>query len=252
MAFDPSSDYPLGAKRPDLVRTPGGIALDELSLDGEGVETGRAARDAGDAAAAGGGRARSRPGAARGQPPARGRARAAARRDDPRDLHRAASAPFVGRASSRRGPSGSTSWDAPRDRRVRPRGRAGLCGARAPCRLTSVLPASSRARSAGLRRELSIEPLAELGLVAMDEPERSRAVARRRGRARRRARRPPRAGLGRARPLRRPLRPRPRGRRRGGGARGRGDRAAARRRRRPARRARSALARADARRGSRG
>jgi len=39
MAFDPSSDYPLGANRPDLVRTPGGIALDELELHGEGVET---------------------------------------------------------------------------------------------------------------------------------------------------------------------------------------------------------------------
>jgi propanediol dehydratase small subunit len=39
MAFDPSSDYPLGANRPDLVWTPGGIALDELSLDGERVET---------------------------------------------------------------------------------------------------------------------------------------------------------------------------------------------------------------------
>ena len=39
MAFDPSSDYPLGAKRPDLVRTPGGIALEALSLDGKGVET---------------------------------------------------------------------------------------------------------------------------------------------------------------------------------------------------------------------
>jgi propanediol dehydratase small subunit len=39
MAFDPSSDYPLGAKRPDLVRTPGGIALEALSLDGMGVET---------------------------------------------------------------------------------------------------------------------------------------------------------------------------------------------------------------------
>ena len=39
MAFDPSSDYPLGSRRPDLVRTPGGIALDELELDGEGVET---------------------------------------------------------------------------------------------------------------------------------------------------------------------------------------------------------------------
>jgi propanediol dehydratase small subunit len=39
VAFDPSSDYPLGANRPDLVRTPGGIALDELELDGPGVET---------------------------------------------------------------------------------------------------------------------------------------------------------------------------------------------------------------------
>ena len=37
MSFDPSSDYPLGANRPDLVRTPGGIALDELELDGAGV-----------------------------------------------------------------------------------------------------------------------------------------------------------------------------------------------------------------------
>jgi propanediol dehydratase small subunit len=38
MGFDPSSDYPLGANRPDLVRTPGGIALDRLELHGEGVE----------------------------------------------------------------------------------------------------------------------------------------------------------------------------------------------------------------------
>ena len=38
MAFDPSSDYPLGARRPDLVRTPGGIALGELELHGAGVE----------------------------------------------------------------------------------------------------------------------------------------------------------------------------------------------------------------------
>jgi propanediol dehydratase small subunit len=39
MAFDPSSDYPLGANRPDLVRTPGGIALEDLELHGDGVET---------------------------------------------------------------------------------------------------------------------------------------------------------------------------------------------------------------------
>jgi propanediol dehydratase small subunit len=39
VALDPSSDYPLGANRPDLVRTPGGLSLDELKLDGTGVET---------------------------------------------------------------------------------------------------------------------------------------------------------------------------------------------------------------------
>ena len=37
MAFDPSSHYPLGSNRPDLVRTPGGLALDELELHGENV-----------------------------------------------------------------------------------------------------------------------------------------------------------------------------------------------------------------------
>jgi propanediol dehydratase small subunit len=39
MGFDPSSEYPLGAARPDLVRTPGGLALDELQLHGENVES---------------------------------------------------------------------------------------------------------------------------------------------------------------------------------------------------------------------
>jgi propanediol dehydratase small subunit len=33
VAFDPIADYPLGAKRPDLVRTPGGLGLEELTLD---------------------------------------------------------------------------------------------------------------------------------------------------------------------------------------------------------------------------
>jgi propanediol dehydratase small subunit len=31
--FDPHADYPLGARRPDLVRTPSGLALDEIGLD---------------------------------------------------------------------------------------------------------------------------------------------------------------------------------------------------------------------------
>ena len=38
MAFDPHRDYPLGSKRRDLVTTPGGIPLDELTLHGERVQ----------------------------------------------------------------------------------------------------------------------------------------------------------------------------------------------------------------------
>jgi len=37
MAFDPGTEYPLGRRRPDLVRTPGGLALGELELHGEDV-----------------------------------------------------------------------------------------------------------------------------------------------------------------------------------------------------------------------
>jgi propanediol dehydratase small subunit len=33
MAFDPASDYPLGSRRPDLVTTPSGLGLHELTLD---------------------------------------------------------------------------------------------------------------------------------------------------------------------------------------------------------------------------
>ncbi len=33
MVFDAAGDYPLGTRRPDLVRTPGGLAVDELTLD---------------------------------------------------------------------------------------------------------------------------------------------------------------------------------------------------------------------------
>jgi propanediol dehydratase small subunit len=33
MAFDPTADYPLGTRRPDLIRTPGGRPLEELTLD---------------------------------------------------------------------------------------------------------------------------------------------------------------------------------------------------------------------------
>ena len=33
MAFDARNDYPLGARRPDLVRTPGGVPLADVTLD---------------------------------------------------------------------------------------------------------------------------------------------------------------------------------------------------------------------------
>ena len=33
MAFDAAGDYPLGTRRPDLVRTPDGLALEDLTLD---------------------------------------------------------------------------------------------------------------------------------------------------------------------------------------------------------------------------
>ena len=39
MAFDPVSDYPLGSRRPDLVRTPSGLGLEDLTL--EAVRAGR-------------------------------------------------------------------------------------------------------------------------------------------------------------------------------------------------------------------
>jgi propanediol dehydratase small subunit len=33
VAFDPARDYPLGARRPDLVATPGGVPLGDVTLD---------------------------------------------------------------------------------------------------------------------------------------------------------------------------------------------------------------------------
>jgi propanediol dehydratase small subunit len=39
MTFDPNADYPLGQKRPDLVSTPTGRALEEVTL--EALRTGR-------------------------------------------------------------------------------------------------------------------------------------------------------------------------------------------------------------------
>jgi propanediol dehydratase small subunit len=38
VGFDPGRDYPLGSARPDLVATPGGTPLAELSLDAPGLD----------------------------------------------------------------------------------------------------------------------------------------------------------------------------------------------------------------------
>jgi propanediol dehydratase small subunit len=43
VAFDPRNDYPLGARRPDLVTTPGGVGLADVTLDA--VRSGSLAAD---------------------------------------------------------------------------------------------------------------------------------------------------------------------------------------------------------------
>ena len=157
------------ANRPDLVRTPGGLALDELELHGEDVELGGAARDAGDAAAAGRRRARGGPRAARRQPRC---ARPSWRRFRTRRSSR--STPRCGRGARRRrsSPRGRSGWRAG----ARPRRRRSCARRRRSTRSGGSLQPEERsarfvAREArGLRQELSIEPLAELGLVAMNGP----------------------------------------------------------------------------------
>ncbi len=39
MPFDPTVDYPLGSRRPDLVETPSGLALEEVTLESARVGT---------------------------------------------------------------------------------------------------------------------------------------------------------------------------------------------------------------------
>ena len=55
MGFDPVNDYPLGSKRPELVSTPTGIPLGEVTLEGPGgaaiIEFGTTVRVAGESEA---------------------------------------------------------------------------------------------------------------------------------------------------------------------------------------------------------
>ena len=135
--FDPATDYPLGSRRPDLVRTPSGLPLDEVTLeaarDGHARRGGHA-RDGRDAGA-----------------PGRGRPSGGPARSSRTDLDRAAEltgvpddellaiytalrpGPLVGRRARDlgRAPRGARRRA---DRRVRARGAGGLRGARAPRR----------------------------------------------------------------------------------------------------------------------
>ena len=43
MSFDPTRDYPLGTQRPDLVSTPGGLPLADVTLDA--LRAGRVSAD---------------------------------------------------------------------------------------------------------------------------------------------------------------------------------------------------------------
>ena len=133
MTFDPTVDYPLGSRRPDLVETPSGLPLDEVTLEAARAGTLVAAdvratsatlrRQAEVARAAG--RRQLADNLERAAELAGVPGRPAAR-----DLHGAAAGPLDGRRARGVGPAARRPGGAA-DRRVRPRGRGRLRGARA-------------------------------------------------------------------------------------------------------------------------
>ncbi len=169
MDFEPERDYPLGTRRPDLVATPGGLPLSEVTL--------AAARDG----RLDGGQIRATPETLRLQAEV---ARAAGRRQLAENLERAAELAAVPdgailevytalrpRRSTRRraGGLGGAARRAGAPRRPRP----SCARRRRPTPSGASLPDSGRAASRAekeLRRELLVSPLPELGLVAFDGP----------------------------------------------------------------------------------
>ena len=246
--MDPRSDYPLGSMRPDLVETPGGHRLDDITLEAarEGAITGLEIRATPETLQRQAEIAR-----ASGRAPlAENLVRAAELARVPDDELLAiytALRPHRSTAGRARGarPCGSRAGARPRTAAFVREARRGLRRARPPCRLSARTRFGARAERE-LRRELIISPMPELGLVAAngpDDPEPELVVADgvvapdgrpRRGRLRRH------------RPLPRRARPRPRGRGRGDGAARPRARPQARRHRRAARRAGAAGARAHA------
>ncbi len=183
MAFDPISDYPLGTRRPDLVTTPGGVPLGDVTLDAirAGSSGRRDPRDPRDVAPAGRGRSRGGAHAARRQLRAGRRARAVpdellldvytALRPRPRDSSRARR---VGRpardATTRRGPQPSS---AKLPRRTRSGGSSPMASRRFSSRATR-----------DLHLEQLVSPLAGARARRRERAERPGAGARRRGRRR--------------------------------------------------------------------
>ena len=170
MAFDPTVDYPLGSRRPDLVETPSGLALDEVTLESARAGT----LVAGDV--------RATPATLRRQADV---ARAAGRRQLADNLDRAAELTGVpddqlleiytalrpGRSSAAELEEWAVrleGWGAPLTAAfVRAAAAAYVSGG------SSVSDGSARFASRAakeLRRELLVTPLPELGLVAANGP----------------------------------------------------------------------------------
>ena len=175
MDFDPVSDYPLGSRRPELVRTPSGLGLDELTLDA--VRSGTLGPE----------ELRATPETLRRQSAV---ALAAGRTQLADNLARAAELATVPSATileiytalrpHRSSAEELEAWAA----RLETELEAPLCAAfvreaAAACAARGLLGMSRSARRSErflsreqreLRRELLISPYPELGLVAMDGP----------------------------------------------------------------------------------
>ena len=242
VSFDPIRDYPLGTRRPDLVTTPGGVPLADVTLDAIRAGTLGATRFA-------------RPPrrcACRPRSPSRRGARSSPTTSSgpPSSLPSPTSScstsiRHFGRAARRQ-----SSWKHVQpnsrlrrraDGSVRPRSRRGVRGAEAPRGWLAA--ASHRARRAICTLEQLVSPLPELGLVAANgpndpEPELVVESGSRHADGRSHGGR-----LRRHRSLRRRARARPRRRRRRNGPRRSRGRTEARRRERAARRAGAALTR---------
>ena len=220
MTFDPTVDYPLGSRRPDLVETPSGLALDEVTLE--------AAR-AGTLVAAD---VRATSATLRRQAEV---ARATGRRQLADNLERAAELAgvpddqlleiYTALRPGRSTPAELEEWARPARRlgcaahgRLRPRGGGRVRGTRARrCLSGSGSRFASRAAKE-LRREMLDHAAAGARPRRGERAERPRAGARGRERRRHADGRAGRRRLRRHRPLPRRPRARPRDRRRGDGA----------------------------------